>query len=155
MKAATCALPVIEVTEPCAIDWDAMAGDEQKRFCAHCQRFVHNLSAMTEAEAADLLCRDAGRLCVRYAPAADGSPLTLGYRDRGIVNSGVTRRCMIGGLIAAALSSIGIGFWQRQRYVTKSNTPPPTPMIMGAVAPMRVVTPTNTTPPPSSGGGGH
>jgi hypothetical protein len=40
------ALDVIQVNKPCPADWNQMAGDDSRRFCTHCQKFVHNLSAM-------------------------------------------------------------------------------------------------------------
>ena len=67
----------IHVPEPCAEDWDAMLGDAQRRFCAGCGCHVHDLSAMTEAQAQDLIDRTEARICVRFQTRSDGSPLTL------------------------------------------------------------------------------
>ena len=76
------ALDVIQVQNPCAADWQSMAGDERTRFCDGCGKHVHNLSAMTTDEAERLVCEAAGRLCVRYNVAPDGAVQTIGYRPQ-------------------------------------------------------------------------
>ena len=73
-------LEVIEVSKPCPAEWDAMAGDARTRFCEHCQKHVHNLSAMPLAEAERLVCESAGNLCVRFEREASGKVITLDYR---------------------------------------------------------------------------
>ena len=72
-------LELLEIPEPCIVSWNGMLGDERGRFCGHCQKRVHNLSAMTTDEAEQLVCQAAGSLCVRYNVAADGKVLTLDY----------------------------------------------------------------------------
>jgi hypothetical protein len=125
MTSATTPLPVIRVEQPCHESWDRMAGDERTRFCAHCQRHVHNLSGMREAEVADLICRSAGELCVRFQPAHDGRVMTLEYAPRRGRMS--TRRWLIAGALAALAAGCGNLLWHRRQ--------PPPPMLMGAVAP--------------------
>jgi len=66
----------IRVEKPCPMDWDAMIGDGQTRFCSGCQRHVHHLSAMSRAEAQSLLQASPERLCVRYQVGPNGEPLT-------------------------------------------------------------------------------
>jgi hypothetical protein len=74
-------LDVIEVREPCTASWESMRGDERVRFCTHCQKHVHNLSAMPRDEAERLACEQAGRLCVRFEQApGSGAVVTLDYR---------------------------------------------------------------------------
>lgn len=65
----------IEIAEPCHASWDAMHGDDQRRFCNSCQKHVHNLSAMPRVRALALLQqRDTeGGLCVRYGSDRDGN----------------------------------------------------------------------------------
>lgn len=55
----------LHIEEPCHQDWEQMRGDERRRFCAQCDKHVHNLSAMTKAQAQALLERDP-ELCVIY-----------------------------------------------------------------------------------------
>jgi hypothetical protein len=59
-----------------------MGGDDQTRFCMHCQKRVHNLSAMNSGDANRLLCQSAGDLCVRYQLAGNDQIVTLDYQQR-------------------------------------------------------------------------
>jgi hypothetical protein len=56
-----------------------MTGDARGRFCQHCQKTVHDLSAMSRDEAELLVCQSAGSLCVRLTRLPDGQVLTLDY----------------------------------------------------------------------------
>jgi hypothetical protein len=53
-----------------------MAGDARVRFCASCLKHVYNLSAMTAAEATQLIQEREGNLCARLFRRADGTILT-------------------------------------------------------------------------------
>jgi len=66
----------ITIPAPCDADWDAMIGNDQVRFCEHCNLHVTNLSNMTRPEAMRLVARSRGRLCVRYVQRANGDILT-------------------------------------------------------------------------------
>lgn len=69
-------LSKVRVASPCPADWDSMIGDERVRFCGQCELNVYNLSAMTKAQAENLIVRTEGRLCVRFFRRTDGSILT-------------------------------------------------------------------------------
>lgn len=69
-------LSKVRVASPCPADWDSMIGDERVRFCGQCELNVYNLSAMTKAQAENLIVRMEGRLCVRFYRRTDGSILT-------------------------------------------------------------------------------
>ena len=115
-------LPVVQVARPCEKSWDAMSGDDRSRFCEHCGRSVHNLSAMTDAQAL-AVCTQAGPLCVRYEVAPDGSVKTLDYEKRDRGRERVTRRW----LIAGALVSLGAGI---ANVVWRRRQPPPPPWVV-------------------------
>lgn len=67
----------IKVASPCSKDWDAMVGNERKRYCGECKLNVYNLSGMSRTEAENLILNsEEGRLCVRFYRRADGSVLT-------------------------------------------------------------------------------
>lgn len=66
----------ITIPKPCTADWDSMVGNDQVRFCEHCNLHVNNLSSMTRMDAMRLVARAKGRLCVRYIQALDGGVLT-------------------------------------------------------------------------------
>ena len=74
----------INITSPCTADWDSMIGNDQIRFCHHCQLSVHNLSQMASKEIRRLVARSRGRLCVRYSPLGgsvhSGLPTPVLYR---------------------------------------------------------------------------
>ena len=69
-------LSKVRVASPCPADWDSMIGDERVRFCGQCELNVYNLSAMTKAQAENLIVRTEGRLCARFYRRTDGSILT-------------------------------------------------------------------------------
>jgi len=52
------------ILSPCSEDWEAMRGDDRRRFCDICEKHVHNLSAMTETEARSVVANK--DVCVRY-----------------------------------------------------------------------------------------
>ena len=67
----------LTITSPCTAEWNSMIGNDQVRFCEHCNLDVHNLSLMTRSQAQRLVARSNGRLCVRYHQDPAGQPLTL------------------------------------------------------------------------------
>ncbi len=67
----------LTVTSPCSEDWEKMTGNQQVRFCSHCDLSVHNLSEMTRPEALALVKQSQGRLCVRYYRRPDARVQTL------------------------------------------------------------------------------
>lgn len=76
MNKFTNPLENIRIASPCSQDWNAMIGDNRKRFCGDCKLNVYNLSGMSKEEAENLLMNAEGRLCVRFYKRADGTVLT-------------------------------------------------------------------------------
>lgn len=66
----------ITVPTPCTVDWNTMQGDDKVRFCSQCKLNVHNLSAMSQTEAENLMDASEGRLCVRFYRRLDGTVVT-------------------------------------------------------------------------------
>jgi hypothetical protein len=66
----------LKVASPCSQDWNAMIGDDRKRYCGECKLNVFNLSGMSQTEAENLIMNAEGRLCVRFYKRADGSVIT-------------------------------------------------------------------------------
>jgi hypothetical protein len=66
----------LKIASPCSADWNAMTGDNRKRFCGDCKLNVYNLSGMSKTEAESLLTNAEGRVCVRFYQRADGTVLT-------------------------------------------------------------------------------
>ena len=67
----------LTIPSPCTADWNSMIGNDQVRFCEHCNFEVHNLSLMTRNQAERLIAKSNGRLCVRYHHDDAGRPVTL------------------------------------------------------------------------------
>ncbi len=66
----------IKVASPCSANWDAMLGDNRKRFCGDCKLNVYNLSDMSKVDAENFLLASEGRVCVRFFRRTDGTVLT-------------------------------------------------------------------------------
>ena len=69
-------LDAIEIPVPCTASWEAMRGDERKRFCTLCKLHVYNLSEMPRKEAETLVSGASGKVCVRLYRRPDGTVLT-------------------------------------------------------------------------------
>jgi hypothetical protein len=131
----------IKIASPCSQDWDAMIGDNRRRFCGECKLNVYNLSGMTKAEAENLVSNEEGRLCVRFYKRADGSVIT---QDCPVGWARLKQRTRV--FATAALSLIislfsGVLFvslFSKQKEIGKRFPFPfaaPTPVrLMGAIA---------------------
>lgn len=53
----------------CPKSWEAMSGNETQRFCSHCKKHVHNLTALSVSERLALLSSPAASICSRYQVA--------------------------------------------------------------------------------------
>jgi hypothetical protein len=125
------ALNVLQVASPCDASWDQMSGDAQRRFCTHCNKFVHDLSAMPTDQAEKLVCESAGSLCVRFArDARTGAVLTLDYRPPPRRPSRARGVAVIASILAAMSFA---ATWAAYRVLRKPALPVPT-MIMGDIA---------------------
>jgi hypothetical protein len=143
----TTPLDVIRIKEPCHESWDAMTGDAKTRFCAGCQRHVHNLSAMPREEADRLVCESAGRLCVRYEQGADGAPVTLGYQKQGRIRGGWKAWTAVGA-IGACLAGAAQAMIRPKPVPVPAVAPPVLgQMLMGEIAVPTPVPPPLTTRP--------
>jgi hypothetical protein len=125
------ALDVIEIKHPCTQSWEEMTGDGRVRFCDHCQKNVHNLSAMPMDEAEKLLCESAGQLCVRFERAPEGKMLTLDYQP---APAGKRRAwalwTLVGGSAAAAVAVVNLVLMRPKVSIVMGNMPI-RPMVMG------------------------
>lgn len=138
-------LEVLRVGSPCTQDWNAMAGDDRRRFCAGCGLHVHNLSAMPRDEAERLVCEAAGRLCVRFERTFAGQIVTLDYEKRPDKLGRWKFWSLIGGLgaaaaaIAAAVNPLGNrgGNWGATAVMGDMAFPTPPPPMVGPPAQAR------------------
>jgi len=97
-------LDAIRIAAPCPASWAEMPGDDRARHCATCRKHVYDLSALTAIEAAALIERSEGRLCVQLYRRRDGTVLTadcpVGARARVLSR---LRRLAVGGLVGLSL----------------------------------------------------
>lgn len=63
----------VRISKPCAQKWSEMEGDDSRRYCARCDRHVHNLSAMSERKRAAFILRAGRQICIAYLQKRDGS----------------------------------------------------------------------------------
>lgn len=157
-------LDSVKIASPCSQDWNAMLGDDRKRFCRSCKLNVYNLSGMTKDEAENLLINAEGRLCVRFYKRSDGTVLTqdcpVGWAafKRRISKTAAAFASLLFGVVGGLGFSSYFGKSEDERVYTtgimasptpkKSPKTTPTPKeieIMGEIAPVKSPTP-NPTP---------
>ena len=128
----------IKIASPCSADWNAMMGDERKRYCGDCKLNVYNLSGMSRVEAENLILNSEGRLCVRFYRRQDGTIITkdcpVGWRA---IKQRVTKiSAAFAAMIFGILSGFGLtGFFNRQeKAAVMGKTSIDSRLTMGAVA---------------------
>jgi hypothetical protein len=124
----------IGVAAPCEADWSRMKGDERVRHCSECRQNVYNLSAMSRREAAELVARREGRICVRLLQRPDGTLVTRDCRE-------ILRRARQRGtwafmvaLVVVGLLQIGLKVWGVRTLVERWGEATH-PRLMGAMQP--------------------
>jgi hypothetical protein len=117
-------LDTLRIASPCNESWDEMIGDERTRFCARCQKNVHNISEMTRDEAETFLESVASAACVRMYQRADGMVLTadcpVGVRKKRVKRLFLAT---VGGGLAAAAGAVA--FWRFEESVVMGDIAPP------------------------------
>jgi hypothetical protein len=146
--ARTMSLDLMEVQHPCPADWDAMTpAASSARHCEHCHRHVHDLSQLTRAQAEDLLCASAERLCVRFSRDEAGQVRTLDYAPR---DPRQRRRWRLLAILLAGFSTAsGSAAWRAGllgKFFPKAVTGSTATAVMGRRAVMGNVIPVNRTP---------
>jgi hypothetical protein len=124
----------LSIARPCRADWDAMDGNEQRRFCSECQKHVHNLAELS-ADQAEEVVRKGG--CVRALQDQRGVLTRDGWVGRALL-AGAAAIVIAGcdepidpsmtntGELAALPGSLGA------RLSLQTQVPPP--MVMGEIA---------------------
>jgi hypothetical protein len=140
-------LDVIQIASPCSADWEAMVGDDRRRYCGDCKLHVYNLSDMTSDEALDFISQREGRTCIRMYKRPDGTIITrdcpVGLRAvrMKIVRIALATVGMLAAIAFSALAALGRvpgakaylsqGKVDRMRELYS----PPPPVITGKLAP--------------------
>jgi hypothetical protein len=89
----------LTIANPCRESWNTMAGGDTQRFCDACNRSVHDLSALTRRQVADLLASNAGKVCGRISYDERGKQIFIKER------SAIERLMQISVLGASAVAS--------------------------------------------------
>ncbi len=111
-------LDKIEVKSPCNESWDEMTGNDEVRFCSHCAKDVHNISAMNRADAEKLVKKSNGKLCVRYVKTSEGNLITAPPKLTQI-----TRRATIAaGILATSLALSTLTYAQGEPIDRRDNS---------------------------------
>jgi hypothetical protein len=140
-------LPLLDsltIATPCPASWDDMDGDDRVRYCSLCQQSVHDVSAMTRAEATALIQQTKGRLCLRLFRRSDGKVMT---RDCPVGVLRAARRriaAVVGGWVLLVLMAFGwftsrpgaLKAARTQMQQVKAGIDPPQTCIAGEVAPL-------------------
>lgn len=107
MKTPLQILNDIQIAAPCPARWESMVGDDFVRHCPECNKNVYDLSQLTGEQAADLMRRKEGDLCIQLYRRRDGTILTadcpVGVRER-------TRR-FLRRSVALVASVVSFGFF--------------------------------------------
>lgn len=101
----------VPITTPCGASFDGMSAvDAARRMCASCNKLVHDLSAMSEADARTTVAD--GPVCVRYLYDVHGNVLFSAPPGARVVPAGalLSKATKSRWLRAAALAATAIVF---------------------------------------------
>lgn len=101
-------LDAIDVKSPCNESWEEMTGNSEVRFCSHCAKDVHDISAMTRSKAEKLVKDSKGNLCVRYVKNPEGKIVNLPPKFTQIKR----RAAIAAGVLATSLTLSTIAYSQ-------------------------------------------
>jgi hypothetical protein len=107
----------IDVKTQCNESWDEMTGNAEVRFCSHCSKEVHDLSAMKRTDAEKLVQKSNGKLCVRYVKTPDGNLITTPLRFTQIKR----RATIAASVLATSLTFTTLAYAQGKPIVRKDN----------------------------------
>jgi hypothetical protein len=116
----------VPIATPCGADWRTMKPTDNKRFCDSCKKHVHDLSAMTSAEARAVLASPPVEgLCVRYLHDAHGD---IVFQQAPIAPTLLVRAKRMARV--AAIAALPMAMAACAAGATTGSPPP----VMGAVA---------------------
>jgi hypothetical protein len=106
-----------QITSPCTEDWDSMVGNDQIRFCTHCQRSVHDFSTMSRKQIKRIVAASGGRFCVRYSAV---NPRPIVTPARVLYRIGKRTSKIAAGAFSATLSlSSAVGANGVPKYISR------------------------------------
>lgn len=104
----------IEVKTPCSEDWNQMSGNSQVRFCSHCAKNVHDISAVTRKQAKKIVAESGGDLCVRYVRHPNGRIKTAepGFANQKLHQINYRAARLAAGIVGATLTLASASYAQ-------------------------------------------
>jgi Carboxypeptidase regulatory-like domain len=111
-------LDSINVKSPCIESWDEMKGNDEVRFCSHCEKNVHDISAMTRTKAEKLIKNSNGKLCVRYVKNPNGKLITAPPKLTQIKR----RVAIAAGVLATSLTLSTLAYSQGEPITSKTDS---------------------------------
>lgn len=111
-------LDAIDVKTPCNESWEEMTGNSEVRFCSHCAKNVHDISAMTRTKAEKLVKDSNGQLCVRYVKNPEGKIINLPPKFTQIKR----RAAIAAGVLATSLTLSTIAYSQGEPISLKNDS---------------------------------
>lgn len=97
---ATNYIPKDYIPKPCHENWNAMTGNEQKKFCDKCACSVHNLTGMNHDQIMNLKTELGGNLCGVFQTQTKASPENKPTKRRVHLRKSL--------LISASISSLAL-----------------------------------------------
>lgn len=91
---------VVDVPDPCEVDWEDMQGDERARHCGQCGKTVRNLSVLDGDEIADVLAHGD---CVSFLYRDDASVITAESAPVGVTGIGAKAAVVLAATMALTL----------------------------------------------------
>ncbi|MGC4093267.1 MAG: hypothetical protein QM756_36330 [Polyangiaceae bacterium] len=137
-------LPVVlDLPNPCDVEWDSMQGDDRTRFCGACGRNVVNLSVLSADEAVEAVENGS---CVSFECRSDATIVTHTEDRPRSSSAGLV-------LMVAATLAATLGCTRRGGSDVAALPPPEATVARNEIAPPSAapeVTPTPTSSPETS-----
>lgn len=111
----------LQLSFQCPASWEEMEGDDRRRYCGHCRKHVHNLSAMTRAEA-EAIVTGPEEVCVRMERRADGTTV---LKDCPKAMAARRKLSRIAGASLAAGGAVALPGCAGEETIPLIGTPPP------------------------------
>ena len=97
----------LRISEPCAETWSEMGRAGSSRYCAACNRKVHDLCALTTDQIEAVLVETGGEMCARLTTGPRGEILTADSEYRSFLTPLLLASCtLLPGTIHAQINKI-------------------------------------------------
>ncbi len=138
----------LRIATPCDAAWADMTGDEQSRFCGHCEKNVYDLTTMEPDDIVSLIEATEGKFCGRLYKRTDGTVMTedcpvglarvLKKAKRRTYQAAAFALTLIGSAASLALygtiDCVQVKPVQAWIDTIETNTPPEPPAVLGKIA---------------------